>query len=135
MRANTIAASQSVAVACFETTRTTYATGSNPQGVDAGDLDNDGDIDLVTGNAGTNNVSVFMNQGDGTFAAKVDYAAAPGSYSITIADLNGDGFKDIVTVGAGGEAVRGRLQRQAREQGGAQDTGAVADLVADDGGG
>ena len=27
------------------------------------------------------------------------------------------------------------LQRQAREQGGAQDTGAVADLVAEDGGG
>lgn len=102
MRSNTMAASKSTAAACFTTTKTTYATDSNPQGMDAGDLDNDGDMDLVTGNTTTANVSVLMNQGDGTFAAKVDYAAAINTFSITIADLNKDGFKDIVAVGATG---------------------------------
>ncbi|MBN8589510.1 MAG: T9SS type A sorting domain-containing protein [Rhodothermia bacterium] len=102
MRSNTTAASKSASVACFTTTSASYATDISPQGMSSGDLDNDGDIDLVTANAGANTVSVFLNQGTGTFASKVDYAAANSSFSVTIADLNKDGFKDIVAVGSTG---------------------------------
>src|SRR5262245_28676761 len=44
------------------------AVGTNPRGLAIGDIDGDGDIDFVAANAGSNNVSVFLNDGHGSFA-------------------------------------------------------------------
>ena len=38
-----------------------------------GDLDGDLDLDLAVANYYSNNVSVLLNNGDGTFAARVTY--------------------------------------------------------------
>jgi len=43
--------------------------------------------------------SVFLNNGNGTFAAKVDYTTGTAPHSIALGDVNGDGFDDIL-VGA-----------------------------------
>lgn len=48
-----------------------YPTGSAPSAVLAIDLDGDGDLDLVAANRLTHNVSVMLNEGDGTFAPAV----------------------------------------------------------------
>ena len=76
--------------------RTTLATGTAPASVVTADVDGDGSDDIVTANGGADSASVFMNNGDGTFAAAVDYPT--GSYAGNLAsqDLNGDGLPDLL---------------------------------------
>jgi len=70
-------------------------TDSWPASIAVGDLNGDGKNDLVTANADTNNSSVFINNGNGTFATKVDYDTGVDPYSVAIADLDGDGKNDL----------------------------------------
>ncbi|MCA6406334.1 MAG: VCBS repeat-containing protein, partial [Cytophagales bacterium] len=75
-----------------------FATGSNPISGSIGDLDGDGKADLALANEGSNTVSVFRNTGSAgtiSYAAKVDFAADEGSYSVSIGDLDGDGKADL----------------------------------------
>ncbi|WP_436714776.1 FG-GAP-like repeat-containing protein [Roseiconus lacunae] len=71
-------------------------------GVTAGDWNQDGMIDLVVGNVGTNRI--LVNQGDGTFR-EIDDARLPENWNqasvtmaIGIADLTGDGLPDLCEV-------------------------------------
>lgn len=57
-----------------------------------GDVDGDGDLDIVTPG-----VSVLINDGKGKFALPVSYHAAGQSSAVTVADLNGDGRLDIAS--------------------------------------
>jgi hypothetical protein len=75
--------------------RVNYPTGTNPSETKGADLDNDGDIDLITN--GGSAFSVFINNGDGTFMPRVNYALGANFYSyFEITDLNGDGYQDVV---------------------------------------
>jgi hypothetical protein len=68
------------------TAKTDYTAGTNPQSVYAADVDFDGDIDLVTANSGENSISVLKNNGNGTFAAKINYATQLQPKSIFISE-------------------------------------------------
>mgnify|MGYP006276137065 CR=1 FL=1 len=85
----------------FPQTNPTYAAGNEPVSVTAADLDGDGDTDLATANDDSSDVSVLLNNGDGTFAAPQTYASpfAPpfAPQSVTAADLDGDGEIDLAT--------------------------------------
>jgi hypothetical protein len=72
------------------------ATGTTPQSIAYGDFNRDGITDLVTANAGSNNVSVFLGAANGTFAAAVNYPAGSGASSVVVADFNLDGALDLV---------------------------------------
>jgi hypothetical protein len=63
-----------------------------------GDFDCDGDLDLATANELSNNVSVMLNAGNGTFAAATLRAAGSNPDHIISAGLSGDGDDDIVAV-------------------------------------
>src|SRR5438034_911093 len=79
-----------------------FAAGSNPASVAAGDFNRDGVLDLATANYGSNNVSVLLGNGDGTFQPARTFATA-GFNPVTVAvgDFNGDGRPDLaVTNGA-----------------------------------
>ena len=75
----------------------TYGVGSYPCSVAVGDLDGDNDLDLATANSGDDEVSVLLNQGDGTFASQVNYGVGDYPVSVAVGDLDGDGDLDLVT--------------------------------------
>ncbi|NEQ83785.1 MAG: VCBS repeat-containing protein [Moorea sp. SIO2I5] len=75
------------------------ATDQDSSGVSYGDIDNDGDHDLLVLGTGEPN-RLFENQGDGTF---IDITTSSGigggnkySSSASMGDVNGDGLLDIV---------------------------------------
>ena len=61
-----------------------------------GDLDSDGDLDIVTANNQTNNVSVLKNNGAGVFGAPLLFNAGDGPQSVALGDVDGDGDTDLV---------------------------------------
>ncbi|WP_193387016.1 FG-GAP-like repeat-containing protein, partial [Kamptonema sp. PCC 6506] len=82
--------------------KTYYPVGSSPTLGTIKDINDDGNLDIVTANRFTNNVSVIPGNGDGTFAPKKDYAVANGPRSVGLGDVNGDGKNDIVTASISG---------------------------------
>jgi FG-GAP-like repeat len=110
-----------------------YATPalSYPVAIESGRLDGDRDWDLVTTNEGSTSgsggwreggVSVFKNNGNGTFAAASDYRAEgvyPGSHNgLDRADLDGDGDEDLaMAIGMGRELQPGALVMLGRGDG------------------
>ncbi|MBD1208387.1 MAG: VCBS repeat-containing protein [Ignavibacteria bacterium] len=81
--------------------------GSFPRRALVGDMDNDGDVDVMTQLAATGQVAVFRNDGTGIFGAQANYTASATEADIASGDLNGDGYIDLVstpiTVGSNAE--------------------------------
>ncbi|HEX5421481.1 MAG TPA: FG-GAP-like repeat-containing protein [Gammaproteobacteria bacterium] len=74
------------------------------QEVLAGDLNNDGNVDLVFMNANQTNVDC-LNDGNAHFTCHMIGADADNSESGALADLNGDGFLDVVAGNYGSPAT------------------------------
>jgi hypothetical protein len=71
------------------------AVGAAPGGLAAGDLNGDGCADIVSSNGSSNDVSVLLGQGDGTFAPAASYAVGASPTHVAIADLDADGVADL----------------------------------------
>jgi uncharacterized protein (DUF2141 family) len=90
---------------------TNYPTGINPISVAVGDLNGDGQLDLVTANIGGDpaapippdgTVSVLLGSGGGTFsAATTNPTGSLLAFSVAIGDLNGDGKLDLAVANYG----------------------------------
>ena len=78
-------------------TPVTYSAGDSPNAVAIGDLNGDGEPDLAIANSVSQNVSVLLGNGDGTFLAKVDYAVGGNPNGVVIADVNSDSKPDLAT--------------------------------------
>jgi hypothetical protein len=72
-----------------------YPALMSPESVAAGDMDGDGHLDLVVGNLNGGMISVFHNQGDGTFAPQVTYKNFE-PHAVALGDFDGDGRLDVV---------------------------------------
>ena len=79
-----------------------YPAGDGPISVAVADLNGDGDPDIVTANAGpvpgSNDVSVLLGNGDGSFQPQQRFPVGDLPQSVVVADVNSDGVPDIVTV-------------------------------------
>lgn len=79
--------------------RADFPTAAAPYGVAIGDLDGDNKQDVAVANNENQLFSVFRNTGSTgavSFAARADFAAAYGGYSIALGDVSGDGRPDVV---------------------------------------
>ena len=56
-------------------------------------------------NSGSNNVSVFLGNGAGSFASATNYSVGTSPFAAVLGDLDGDGKLDVVTVNSGSANV------------------------------
>jgi hypothetical protein len=101
--------------------------GSNPSAIVAGDFTGDGHLDLATADTGSNDVSVLLGHGDGTFQSPIDQAVGTGPVGLVAGDFTGDGHLDLAASNKDSGDVSvllgrgdGKFQDQARYQAGFQ---------------
>jgi len=83
-----------------------YPVGGFPQCIAAGDFNGDGHPDLAIGNRDTRDISMLLNNGDGTLKATNTIALAVIPHAIASGDFNGDGKDDLIVLDpAGGPAL------------------------------
>ena len=68
-------------------------------------MNGDGKLDLIVANEIGNTVSVLKNNGDSTFATKVDYTTGSHPDSVTSADVNDDGRLDLIVANISSNTV------------------------------
>ncbi|MES2763377.1 MAG: FG-GAP-like repeat-containing protein [Bacteroidota bacterium] len=85
---------------CFNVlnSATTFSVGLSPRATCSADFNGDGNADLVTANYYSNDVSVLLGNGTGTFSNAVNYSVGVYPTAITSADVNGDGLSDLAVV-------------------------------------
>lgn len=77
---------------------------ANPRSIVLADVNGDGRLDILTANSITDQVALFLGNGNATFGARTDIAV-PGTlagnastpYSVAVGDFNGDGKQDLLT--------------------------------------
>ena len=73
------------------------------------DFDFDGDLDAFATIRGDSDqltkIMVWRNNGDGTFAAPIEFPTGQGPAGIVIADFTGDGKPDVITANYGGSSI------------------------------
>ena len=73
------------------------------------DFDSDGDLDAFATIRGDFDqmlkIKVWRNNGDGTFAAPIEFTTGQGPAGIVIADFTGDGKPDVITANYGGSSI------------------------------
>jgi hypothetical protein len=74
----------------------TLFPGDTPYGGHGGDIDGDGDLDLCIPNENTSDVSVYLNQGTGTFGPEATYGVGFHCSASEAGDYDGDGDADLV---------------------------------------
>ncbi|WMN11888.1 BspA family leucine-rich repeat surface protein [Marivirga salinae] len=71
---------------------------SGAGGISVGDMDGDGNLDLVVAKSGTGNLDLFKGNGDGSFSVLSSIAGVTGGTGgIIMEDFNNDGYLDLIS--------------------------------------
>ena len=88
---------QAVSVEMAFSAATNFTVGLNPNSVTVGDFNGDGKSDLAVANRNSNNVSVLLGTGTGSFGPATNFTVGIFPVSVTVGDFNGDGKSDLAT--------------------------------------
>jgi hypothetical protein len=83
--------------------------GTNPTAVALGTLDGDAHLDVVVADVGSDNVTVLLGDGDGTFASAPTVAAGSEPTDVAVGDVNGDQVLDLAVANDGANTVHVNL--------------------------
>jgi hypothetical protein len=75
---------------------TTISVGTGIPVITLGDVDRDGNSDLVAAYTSPPEVAVLLGNGDGTFASALTFDGAQNPNALRLADMNNDDSTDIV---------------------------------------
>jgi hypothetical protein len=99
----------------------TYTVGDNPACVVTADVNEDGQPDLLTCNMGSNNLSVLLGNGDGSFREPITTASGPQPRLLAVGEFTGDKHLDLailhsvstllITMAGKGDGTFRELQR------------------------
>ena len=94
----------------FGTPATNFPVGNNndPTSVAVGDFNGDTFLDLAVANLNSNNVSILLGNGTGSFgtpATNFAVGTAPSTTSIAVGDFNGDTFLDLAVANQSSNTV------------------------------
>jgi len=84
--------------------------GQRPNSIAVGDVDNDGNIDIVTSNSSTDDVSLFRGLGNGQYAGAEVFTTRVGAggdspTDIVVTDVTNDGIADVIVACATSDDV------------------------------
>jgi len=85
----------------FQPTPVYYNVGNFPESVALGDVNGDGNLDIIAANFGSSTISVLLGNSDRTFQTQQTYPTSPSPESVVVADFNNDGKTDVATVNSG----------------------------------
>jgi hypothetical protein len=91
----------------FEPARTVSSGLANAEPIDVAfaDVNGDGQQDLVLADSYSNDVSILLGNGDGTFQPGRLYGTGFTPAGVAVGDFNGDGRPDVATADAGSNGV------------------------------
>ncbi|MFZ4589745.1 MAG: FG-GAP-like repeat-containing protein [Ignavibacteria bacterium] len=75
----------------------TISGNTNPAGIVSGDIDCDGDMDIITTLETLNGVAVYLNNGSGTFTSMPYFLTGVHPTAIAIGFVDSDEYPDIIT--------------------------------------
>jgi len=75
--------------------------------VRSADMDDDGDMDVLSASLLDLTIALYTNDGTGSFAKSIIADDLPGARSVEVGDINGDGIPDVAA--AGSEADQGSM--------------------------
>ncbi len=79
--------------------------GAHPEGLAVGDFNEDGWLDIATSNSGSDDISLVLGNGNGTFRSVYSFGVGKNPMFLATADLNRDGIMDLVVAEAGDDRV------------------------------
>lgn len=83
-----------------------HHVGYTPQALASGDFNQDGQLDVVTVNSTSDDVSVLLGNGNGTFRAAVSFGVGRLPMFVAAEDLTGDGRVDLAVALSGSNQIR-----------------------------
>ena len=86
-------------------TAMSFAAGTQPGAVVAGDFNQDGVLDLAVTDVANNAVSILPGNGDGTFQSGTAYTVGAQPSSVAAGDFNGDGKLDLAVANEGDSTI------------------------------
>jgi len=82
----------------YHSVRTDATRSAEPRSIALADMNEDGSLDIVTGNANRDTVAILLNDGDGDFAEAVEYDVGNYPLDVHVADIDEDGNLDVILV-------------------------------------
>ena len=79
--------------------------GVHPEGLAVGDFNEDGRLDIATSNSASDDISLLLGNGNGTFRSVYSFGVGQNPMFLATGDLNRDGTLDLVVAEAGDDRV------------------------------